>query len=253
MASCMIRRIGWGFAGCVLLAQCLEAETERTHQIGIGFGSSWVRSKDDLFSLFTYNGNGQVGLIQYRSQSSKSHHYISLTAGASRLASPNVAASLSRIEAYRAQVRYTYRRYFQPNSPKRIRFLWGVVQQAFVHFRQTQNEYFGEGIGSVQPLMALQLEWTAKSSLTYELSVPALAFSLLNTYSYNLPDVDFQLTSLHRFLSAEHSLGWTHKIADRWYVQIQYWGQFYRYTTPRTTSTKRIGMDQLSGWIYWEF
>lgn len=253
----MIRRIGWGFVGCVLLAQCLEAETERTRQIGIGFGSSWVRSKDDLFSLFTYNGDGRVGLIQYRSQSSKSHHYISLTAGASRLTSPITPSDLHKIEAYRTQIRYTYRRYFQPNSPKRIRFLWGIVQQAFVHFRlprgKTQNEYFGEGLGSVQPLMALQLEWTAKSSLTYELSVPALTFLLLNTYSYNLPDVDFQLTSLHRFLGAEHSLGWMYKIGDESYVQIQYWGLFYRYITPRTTSTNRIGIDQLSGWIYWEF
>ena len=253
----MIRHIGWGFVGCALLAQCLEAETERTHQIGIGFGSSWVRSKDDLISLFTYNGGGHSGLIQYRSQSSKSHHYIALIAEASRLTSPNIPANLYRIEASRMQVRYTYRRYFQPDSPKRIRFLWGVVQQAFVYFRQshgnTQNEYFGEGIGSVQPLTALQLEWTAKSSLTYELSVPALTFLWLNTYSYNLLDADFQLTSLHKFLSVEHSLGWTHKIDDRWYVQIQYWGQFYRYTTPRTTSTKRIGMNQLSAWIYWEF
>lgn len=248
-----MRRIGWGFVGCVLLAQCLEAETERTHQIGVGFGSSWVRSKDDLISLFTYNGGGRAGLIQYRSQNSKSHHYISLSTGASRLTSPNVLANLYRLEAYRLQVRYTYRRYLQPDSPKRIRLLWGAVQQAFVHFRQshgyTQNEYFGEAIGSVQPLMALQLEWT-RSSLTYELSVPALTFLCYSDY---VPDIDFQLTSLHRFLSVEHSFDWTHKIGDRWYVHIQYWGQFYRYTTPRSTSPKRIGIDQLHGWIFWEF
>ena len=131
----IMRRIGWGFVGGVLLAQCLEAETERTHQIGVGLGSSWVRSKDDLISPFTYNGNGRAGLIQYRSQNSKSHHYISLIAGASRLTSPNVSAELYGIEAYRMQLRYTHRRYFQPDSPKRIRFLWGVVQQTFVHFR----------------------------------------------------------------------------------------------------------------------
>ena len=244
-----MRRIGWGFVGCVLLAQCLEAETERTHQIGVGFGSSWVRSKDDLISLFTYNGGGRAGLIQYRSQNSKSHHYISLSTGASRLTSPNVSANLYRLEAYRLQVRYTYRRYLPPDSPKRIRLLWGAVQQAFVHFRQLHGEYFGEAIGSVQPLMALQLEWT-RSSLTYELSVPALTFLLYSDY---VPDIDFQLTSLHRFLSVEHSFDWTHKIGDRWYVHIQYWGQFYRYTTPRSTSPKRIGIDQLHGWIFWEF
>lgn len=249
-----MRRIGWGFVGCVLLAQCLEAETERTHQIGVGFGSSWMRSKDDLASLFTYSGGGQAGLIQYRSQSYKSHHYISLVAGTSRLTSPSISAQLYRLKSYRLQVRYTYRRYFQPDSPKRIRLLWGVIQQAFVHLRQsygyTQSEYFAEGVGSLQPLVALQLEWTAKSSLTYELSVPALTFLLYSDY---IPDIDFQLTSLHQFLSVEHSLDWTHKIGDRWYIQIQYWGQFYRYTTPRATSPKRIGIDQLRGWIYWEF
>ena len=176
--------------------------------------------------------------------------YISLIAGASRLTSPKVSAELYGIEAYRMQLRYTHRRYFQPDSPKRIRFLWGVVQQTFVHFRLshgiTQNEYFGEVIGSVQPLIALQLEWTAKSSLIYELSVPAITF-------LNVSVEDFQLKRLRQFFRVEHSLGWTHKIGDGWYVQIQYWGQFYRYATSRTTSTKRIGIDQLSGWIYWEF
>ena len=52
------------------------------------------------------------------------------------------------------------------------------------------------------------------------------------------------------FLCVEHNLVWTHHLSNRWSVQIQYWGQFYRYTEPRRV---QIGIDHLSALVNWRF
>ena len=159
-----------------------------------------------------------------------------------------------RIELTRVQVKYAYHRSFLSESSRRVRLLWGVVQQAFLHFRrqfyaQSGREYFGELVGSVQPSIALHFEWTPESSLSYDLSVPALVFLWRHAYGMG-GSGDFDTTSLHQFLCVEHNLVWTHHLSNRWSVQIQYWGQFYRYTEPRRV---QIGIDHLSALVNWRF
>lgn len=250
----MGKYIGLIFVGCVLIAQSVEAENKSTRQLGIGLGLFTMRSKDNLASPFTYNGDGRGYLIKYRAQNAKRRHHISFMWDTGLLTSSITRGRNHRVELTRIQVGYAYHRSFRSDSSGRLRLHWGVVQQAFIHFRrqfylQSGREYFGEFVGSVQPSIALHFEWTDKSSLYYDLSVPALVFLWRHTYGMG-ESGDFDTTSLHQFLSVEHNLVWTHHLSNRWSVQIQYWGQFYRYTEPRRV---QIGIDQLSGLINWRF
>lgn len=250
----MVKSIVLVLVGCVLIAQSVEAETKNTRQLGIGLGLFTMRSKDNLASPFTYNGDGRGWLIKYRAQNVKRRHHISLIWDSGLLTSSLTRGHNHRIELTRVQVKYAYHRSFLSESSRRVRLLWGVVQQAFLHFRrqfytQSGREYFGEFVGSVQPSIALHFTWTPQSSLSYDLSVPALAFLWRHAYGMDRSG-DFDTTSLHQFLSVEHNFVWTHHLSNRWSVQIQYWGQFYRYTEPRRV---QIGIDHLSGLVNWRF
>ena len=250
----MVKYIGLVFVGCLLIAQSVEAETKNTRQVGIGLGLFLMRSKDNLASPFTYSGDGRGWLIKYRAQNAKRRHQISLMWDTGLLTSSITRGHNHRVELTRIHVRYAYHRAFRSDSSGRLRLLWGVVQQAFLNFRrqfysQSRREYFGELVGSVQPSIALHFEWTDRSSLSYDLSVPALVFLWRHTYGMG-ESGDFDTTSLHQFLSVEHNLVWTHNLSNRWSIQIQYWGQLYRYTEPRRV---QIGIDQLSGLINWRF
>ena len=229
---------------------------KNTRQLGIGLGLFTMRSQDNLVSPFTYNGDGRGWLIKYRAQNAKRRHHISFMWDSGLLTSSITRGRKRnhRIELTRVQVKYAYHRSFLSESSRRVRLLWGVVQQAFLHFRrqfytQSGREYFGELVGSVQPSIALHFTWTPQSSLSYDLSVPALVFLWRHAYGMDRSG-DFDTTSLHQFLSVEHNLVWTHHLSNRWSVQIQYWGQFYRYTEPRRV---QIGIDHLSGLINWRF
>ena len=240
--------------GCLLIAQSVEAETKNTRQLGIGIGLFAMRSQDNLASLFTYNGDGRGYLIKYRAQNARRLHHISFMWDTGLLTSSITRGRNHRVELIRIQARYTYYRSFRSDSSRRFRLLWGVVQQAFLHFRrqfysQSSPDYFGELVGSVQPSIALHFEWTPESSLSYDLSVPALVFLWRHTYGMG-GSGDFDITSLHQFLSVEHNLVWTHNLSNRWSIQIQYWGQLYRYTEPRRV---QIGIDHLSALINWRF
>lgn len=248
----MVKYIGLIFVGCLSIAQSVEAENKSTRQLGIGLGLFTMRSQDNLVSPFTYNGDGRGRLIKYRVQNAKRRHHISLMWDSGRLIM-FIPYNRWHSDITRIQVKYAYHRAFRSDSSSRIRLLWGIVQHVFMHVRyySQHNEPFGELIGSVQPSVALQFEWTDRSSLSYELSVPALAF-LLRRHSFGTgsSNADFDITSLQQFLSVEHNLVWTHHLSNRWSFQIQYWGQFYRYTEPHRTQT---GIDQLSTVINWRF
>ena len=250
----MVKYIVLVLIGCLLIAQSVEAETKNTRQVGIGLGLFLMRSKDNLASPFTYSGDGRGWLIKYRAQNAKRRHQISFMWDTGLLTSSLTRGRNHRVELTRIQVRYAYHRSFRSESPGRIRLLWGVVQQAFIHARrqfysQSRREYFGELVGSVQPSIALHFAWTDRSSLSYDLSVSALAFLWRHAYGMG-GGGNFDITSLHQFLSVEHNLIWTHNLSNRWSIQIQYWGQLYRYTEPRRV---QIGIDHLSALINWRF
>lgn len=248
----MVKCIVLVLIGCLLIAQPVEAETKNTRQVGIGLGLFLMRSKDNLASPFTYSGDGRGWLIKYRAQNAKRRHQISFMWDTGQLIL-SFPYNRWHSDTKRIQVGYAYHRSFRSYSSDRIRLLWGIVQHVFIHIRYYSqiSGPFGELIGSVQPSIALQFEWTPDSSLSYDLSIPALAF-LLRRHSYGTDrsNADFDITSLQKFLSVEHTLIWTHNLSNRWSFQIQYWGQFYRYTEPHRTQT---GIDQLSALINWRF
>ena len=149
----MVKYIVLVLVGCLLIAQSVEAENKNTRQVGIGLGLFAMRSKDNLASPFTYNGDGRGWLIKYRAQNAKRRHHISFMWDTGLLTSSITRGRNHRVELTRIQARYAYHRSFRSESPGRIRLLWGVVQQAFFHFRrqfysQSRREYFGELIGS---------------------------------------------------------------------------------------------------------
>ncbi len=248
----MVKYIVLVLIGCLLIAQPVEAETKNTRQVGIGLGLFTMRSQDNLASPFTYSGDGRGWLIKYRAQNAKRRHQISFMWDTGQLIL-SFPYNRWHSDTKRIQVGYAYHRSFRSYSSDRIRLLWGIVQHVFIHIRYYSqiSGPFGELIGSVQPSIALQFEWTPDSSLSYDLSIPALAF-LLRRHSYGTDrsNADFDITSLQKFLSVEHTLIWTHNLSNRWSFQIQYWGQFYRYTEPHRTQT---GIDQLSALINWRF
>ena len=133
----MVKYIGLVFVGCLLISQSVEAETERTRQLGIGVGLFMMRSQDNLASPFTYNGDGRGWHIKYRAQNAKRRHQISFMWDTGLLTSSLTRGHNHRIELTRVQVKYAYHRSFLSESSRRVRLLWGVVQQAFLHFRRT--------------------------------------------------------------------------------------------------------------------
>lgn len=235
-------------------AQNTQPPSPKKRYIGISLGLSLMRSKDHLASPFAYNGYGRPIGISYISQTPQKHHEEFLVIDKARLTSPLTQGNNHEMKAYRLRTHSTYHRFWKSIFQNHINIFLGgtwesIVTARILSYRQNGKEPFFEITTALHPTIKLQFKQNPQTTITYELSAPLITLIWRNAHSIKGP-FKAQLTSLNDFLGINHKLTYIKQIKPRWHIHLSYWGQYYRYTQPRTT---QMGIDQISAILYWAF
>ncbi len=238
---------------CVLLPAEIGAASPK-HALGLQLGGAYVQNRDALGSPFRYGGGVKAFGLMYRYRGVSEH--------AARIAiafgglTPRSKTFEKSADYYSGNVQYGY---FRPWS-RFHRVKWGGIWNAVFamrvyHYSPNANaeSLVYHFFSSLNAAVLFERAFFSRDRFYVKTYVPLLVYITRSPYA--LIDERFgralfdeeslvlaslkggELTSLHRFVSANFELGYERPLGRRLALDVRCHGMYYRYAYPVKTAT----------------